>query len=57
MKIFDRTDGDLEQLATFMGHTLNIPKNPYGTSEAYQTAKISNFQQIKNSIIIINIIK
>lgn len=36
------TESELEQLATFMGHTLSVHKDSYRLpSDVYQTAKIS----------------
>ncbi|XP_046975995.1 uncharacterized protein LOC124542105 [Vanessa cardui] len=41
-QLFTMTESDLEQLATFMGHTLSVHKNNYRLpSDIYQTAKIS----------------
>ncbi|CAG4939638.1 unnamed protein product [Colias eurytheme] len=41
-QLFTMTELELEQLATFMGHTLSVHKNNYRLpSDIYQTAKIS----------------
>ena len=41
-QIFSMTDNDMEQLATFMGHTSNVHKKSYRLpDDVYQTAKIS----------------
>lgn len=41
-QLFTMTELELEQLATFMGHTLSVHKNNYRLpSDVYQTAKIS----------------
>ncbi|XP_074026283.1 uncharacterized protein isoform X1 [Leptinotarsa decemlineata] len=42
MQIFNMTDGDIEQLATFMGHTSGIHRGSYRLpDDIYQTAKLS----------------
>lgn len=41
-QMFNMTEGDIEQLATFMGHTMGIHKKSYRLpDDVYQTAKIA----------------
>lgn len=41
-QIFSMNEGEIEQLASFMGHTLNVHKKSYRLpDDVYQTAKIS----------------
>ncbi|KAF5287817.1 hypothetical protein FQA39_LY15678 [Lamprigera yunnana] len=42
LEIFNMSESELEQLATFMGHTINVHKNSYRLpDDVYQTAKIT----------------
>lgn len=43
-------DGDIEQLSSFMGHTVNVHKNSYRLSDdVFQTAKISKLLVLMES--------
>lgn len=43
-------DGDIEQLSSFMGHTVNVHKNSYSLSDnVFQTAKISKLLLLMES--------
>ena len=46
-QLFNLTEGEIEQLATFMGHTAGVHRNSYRLpDDIYQTAKISKLLMI-----------
>ncbi|CAG9773287.1 unnamed protein product [Ceutorhynchus assimilis] len=46
-QLFNLSDGEIEQLATFMGHTSGVHKNSYRLpDDVYQTAKISKLLMV-----------